>query len=159
MRRGAWVGAFLTLAVVACGQQTPAQPASPTAPANEAQPGVSATEAVGYSSNASSAVADLSQVFASVQQASQLQLTANSTPPGATGADVQSVSIVAQDRGGLLKSLDSAGKQSLGNALLTAAAAAWPNASISLLVSDPSGGGGTIIGTHPQGGQSSVIAS
>ena len=159
MRRGAWLGAFLMLAITACGQSAPAQPASPTQPANEAPPGVSATEAVGYTTNANSAVADLSQVFASVQQASQLQLTANATPPGTTGADVQSISIVGQDKGGLLKSLDSAGKQSLGNALLTAAAAAWPNASISLLVSDPSGGGGTIIGSHPKGGQSSVIAS
>src|SRR5579864_4655476 len=159
MRRGAWVGAILTLAVMACGQPAPSQPASTSASTSEAPPGVTATEAVGYSSNASAAVADLSQVFASVQQASQLQLTANSSPPGATGADVQSVSIVGQDKGGLLKSLDAAGKQSLGNGLLTAAAAQWPNASISLLVSDPSGGGGTIIGTHPQGGQSSVFAS
>jgi hypothetical protein len=161
MRRGAWVGAFLTLtlALVACGQAAPPQPTTSSGPANEAPPGVSATEAVGYTSNTSSAVVDLSQVFASVQQASQLQLTANSTPPGATGADVQSVSVVGQDKGGLLKSLDATGKQALGNALLTAAAAAWPNASISLLVSDPSGGGGTIIGTHPQGGQSTVITS
>jgi hypothetical protein len=120
---------------------------------------VSATEAVGYSSNATGVVADLSQVFASVQQATQLQLTANATPAGATGADVQSISIVGQDKGGLLKSLDVAGKQSLGGALLTAAAAAWPNATISLLITDPAGTGGTIIGQHPQGGQNSIIAS
>jgi hypothetical protein len=159
MRRGAWVGAFLTLAVVACGQSTPSASPIATAPANDVPPGVSATEAVGYTSNDSASVADVSQIFASVQQASQLQLTANSSPPSATGAEVQSVSIVGQDKGGLLKSLDASGKQSLGNSLLTAAAAAWPNASISLLVSDPTGGGGTIIGNHPQGGQNSVIAT
>jgi hypothetical protein len=159
MRRSAWVGALLTLAVAACGQPTPSQPANATAPANEAPPGVTATEAVGYTSNATGAVANLSQVFASVQQASGLQLSANSTPSGATGADVQSISIVGQDKGGLLKGLDAAGKQTLGNALLTAAVAAWPNATISLLITDASGGGGTIIGQHPQGGQNTVIAT
>ena len=153
----------ITIGVVlaACGTAAPAQvPSTPAAPAgtSEAPPGVSATEAVGYSANASGAVADLNQVFASVQQASQLQLSANSSPPGATGADVQTVSIVAQDKGGLLKSLDAAGKKTLGDALLNAAAQAWPNASISLLVSGPAGAG-TIIGQHAKGAQNTVIAS
>ena len=60
---------------------------------------------------------------------------------GARGPDVTSISVVAQDTGGLLKSLDAAGKRSLGDAILTAAGTAWPNASVSLLISDPGGGG------------------
>ena len=161
MRLRGWCVSLLALIVVACGGAAPSQSASSSSSSSnsEAPPGVNATEAVGYTINATGAVTDLSQVFASVQQASQLQLTANSTPPGATGSDVQSISIVAQDKGGLLKGLDSAGKQSLGNALLSAAATAWPNAEISLLVTDPAGSGGTIIGQHPKGGQSTVIAS
>jgi hypothetical protein len=42
--------------------------------------------------------------------------------------------------------------------MLNAAAAAWPNASISLLISDASGGSGTVIGNHPKGGQNTIIA-
>jgi hypothetical protein len=115
------------------------------------------TEAVGGGANSSNPVSDIASVFASVPQASQLKISANSSPPGATGPDVQSVSVIAQDNGGLLKSLDATGKQSLGDALLTSASTAWPNASISLLVTDPSGG--TLIGSRPQGGPNTVIAT
>jgi hypothetical protein len=161
MRVRAWGLCVLMLVLAACGGSAPAQSGSSGSTiGTETQSGASTTDtAAGYGVNATGTVADLSQVFASVQQASQLQLTANATPPGATGPDVQSISIVAQDKGGVLKGLDAAGKQSLGNALLSAAAAAWPNAEISLLVSDPAGAGGTIIGQHPKGGQSTVIAS
>jgi hypothetical protein len=119
------------------------------------------TAAVGGGANASSALSpnEVARVFGTVAQASQLRVTANASPPGATGADVSSVSVVAQDSGGLLKSLDAPGKQSLGDAILTAAATAWPNASVSLLITDPAGAGGTIIGTRPKGGPNSVIAS
>jgi hypothetical protein len=170
MRSGTWatgVGIALMLVLAACGPTAPAQPTSAPAAGIEAPtPAVDSvdahfnpTEAIGQGANSSSTVTDAARVFAAVQQATQLRITANSSPPGATGADVQSVSVVAQDSGGLLKGLDAAGKQTLGNALLTAAAAAWPNASISLLVSDPTGAAGTIIGNHPKGGQNSVIAS
>lgn len=117
------------------------------------------TEAVGGGANSSRAVTDVSSVFAAVPQISQLRLSANASPPGATGADVASVSIVAQDVGGLLKGLDGPGKQSLGDAILTSASAAWPNAAISLLVTDASGGGSQIIGSHPRGGPNTVIAT
>jgi hypothetical protein len=66
--------------------------------------------------------------------------------------------VIAQDSGGLLKGMDTAAKQSLGDAILTAAGAAWPNASVSLLVSGPTGGG-TIIGQRPKGGPNNVIAT
>jgi len=169
MRSRAWaVGAAVAVIVVlqACSQPAPV---APTPAATSAIEGVTPvgtaaghfnpTEAIGQGANGSSAVADVSSVFAAVQQASQLRITANSSPPGATGAEVQTVSVIAQDSGSLLKSMDASGKQTLGTALLTAAAAAWPNASISLLVSDPNGAGGTIIGNHPKGGQNTVIAS
>jgi hypothetical protein len=117
------------------------------------------TEAVGGGANASNAVANVAKVFAAVQQVSQLKLTANSSPPGATGSDIQTVSVVGQDAGGLLKGLDKAGKQKLGDALLTAAAEAWPNAAVSLLITDPTSGGGQIIGSRPKGGPNTVIAT
>jgi hypothetical protein len=159
----------IVIVLAACGQAAPAEPAEPAAATSAvegATPVVGVveghfnpTEAIGQGANASSAVADPANAFASVQQASNLHFTANSSPPGATGGDVQTISIVAQDTGGVLKELDSAGKQSLGNALLSAAATAWPNASISLLISDPNGNSGTIIGNHPKGGQNTVIAT
>jgi len=166
------VVSITTLVVlVACGQAAPDQSSEPdVAPTSAillgATPAVGSveghfnpTEAVGGGANASSVVADAASAFASVPQASQLRISANASPPGATGGDVQTVSIIAQDSGGLLKGLDAAGKQSLGNAMLTAAATAWPNASISLLISDPASAAGTIIGNHPRGGQNTVIAS
>lgn len=170
MRTGVWAvcaAAAVVVVLEACGQAAPAAPtAEPPSGIEGVTPVVATveghfnpTEAIGQGANASNAVADVTSVFSAVQQASQLRITANSSPPGATGADVQTVSIVAQDTGGLLKGLDAAGKQAMANAMLTAAANAWPNASISLLVSDPRGGSGTIIGNHPKGGQNTVIAS
>ena len=96
---------------------------------------------------------DLKTVFASVPQIDKLRLTANSSPPGAKSGDVTSVSVIAQDGGGLLKELDQTAKRSLAEALLTAAGAAWPNASVSLLVSDPAGAGGQIIGSRARAGR------
>jgi hypothetical protein len=169
MRSRGWAVAASLVVIVAlqaCGQAAPVAPtAQPTSaiegvtPVGTAAGHFNPTEAIGQGANGSSAVADVSSIFAAVQQASQLRITANSSPPGATGPDVQTVSVLAQDSGGLLKSMDATGKQALGTALLTAAAAAWPNASISLLVSDTNGAGGTIIGNHPKGGQNTVIAS
>jgi hypothetical protein len=174
MRAGALavgVGIAIVTLLAACGQSAPAESgaapaAGPTSAVEGATPVVGEvqghfdpTEAVGQGSNSSSAVSDAASAFSSVQQASRLKIAANSSPPGATGGDVQTISIVAQDTGGVLKELDAAGKQNLGNSLLSAAASAWPNASISLLISDPNGAGGTIIGNHPKGGQNTVIAS
>jgi hypothetical protein len=59
----------------------------------------------------------------------------------------------------VLKGLDATAKKSLGDAILTAASTAWPNATISLLVSDPAGGGGQIIGSRPKGGPNTVLAT
>jgi hypothetical protein len=117
------------------------------------------TEAVGGGALASNAVPadEVTRAFASLPQAPQLKFMANSSPPGATGPDVATISIVAQDGGGVLKSMDAAGKHSLGEAILTAAGTAWPNASVSLLVSSPTGG--TIIGQRPKGGPNTVIAT
>jgi hypothetical protein len=158
------VGVVVGLILTACGQAAPREP-EPTAAIEGVTPVASAveghfnpTEAIGQGANSSSSVTDVASVFAAVQQASQLKITANSSPPGATGGDVQSVSVIAQDTGGVLKGLNADGKQTLGNALLNAAVAAWPNASISLLISDPAGASGTIIGNHPKGGQNSIIA-
>jgi hypothetical protein len=167
MVRAIAAGLLVGLVLTACGQAAPPEPtAAPTSDIEGVTPVVGTveghfnpTEAIGQGANSSSAVSDIASVFATVQQASQLRITANSSPPGATGGDVQTISIVAQDAGGLLKSLNADGKQSLGTALLNAAAAAWPNASISLLVSDPTGASGTIIGNRPKGGQNTVIAS
>jgi hypothetical protein len=167
MVRAIAAGLLVGLVLTACGQAAPPEPtAAPTTAIEGATPVAGTveahfnpTEAIGQGANSSSAVADIATVFATVQQASQLHITANSSPPGATGGDVQTVSIVAQDSGGMLKGLNADGKQSLGTALLNAAAAAWPNANIALLVSDPAGASGTIIGNHPKGGQNTVIAS
>ena len=119
------------------------------------------TAAVGGGMNSSNTVVadDLKTVFASVAQIDKLNVTANSSPPGIRGGDVESVSVTAQDGGGFLKTLDQAAKRSLAEALLTAAAAAWPNARVSLLVSDPAGTGGQIIGSRPRGGPNTVIVS
>ncbi len=119
------------------------------------------TEAVGGGANSSNAISgdDITAAFKSVVQASQLKLVANSSPPGAKGSDVQSVSVIGQDSSGLLKGLDMTGKRALGDALLTAAGAAWPNASVSLLVTDTTGTGGQIIGSRGAGSPNMVIVS
>src|SRR6266849_6589793 len=163
---------FGVLAVVllgACSQSSPTQSgsapataveAAPTAPTSN-DPRLNPTAAVGGGINASNAISadDISSVFKSLPQASQLKMTANSSPPGAKGSEVQSVSINCQDSGGVLKSLDAAGKRTLGEAMLTAAGTAWPNASVSLLVSDPSGAAGQIVGIRAAGGTNTVIVS
>ncbi len=159
------VSLCVAIGLAAYAQQAP--PAvQPTSVVESAKPIVTdvaghfdPTQAVGQGANSSSAVGDAASVFASIQQASQLKIAASVNPPGSTGADVALVSIVAQDSGGLLKGMDSAAKRSLADALLTSASTAWPNASISLLISDPAGAGGTVIGNRPKGGPNTVIAS
>jgi hypothetical protein len=163
------VGLAAMVLLGACSQgSAPPPPASvqtivaevPTADTSS-DPRLNPTAAVGGGINASNAISadDVSSALKAVPQASQLKLTANSSPPGAKGKDVQSVSIIAQDTGGVLKALDATGKRALGDALLSAAVAAWPNATVSLLVSDPSGTGGQIIGSRAVGGVNTVIVS
>ena len=168
--RGVVSGFLIAFLLVACSQAAPATVSTPaSAVATSAVEGVTPivtgveahfnpTEAVGGGANASNAVTDIASVLASVPQVAQLKVSANSSPPGATGADVQSVSIVAQDPDGVLKSLDATAKKSLGDAILMTASSAWPNASVSLLISAPPGGG-QIIGTRPKGGPNTVIAT
>jgi len=165
------IGLLAVFLLGACSQSAPsssssgsaptaAVEAAPTAPSSD-DPRLNPTAAVGGGINASNAISadDISSVFKSLPQASQLKVTANSSPPGATGGEVQSVSVNCQDTGGVLKSLDAAGKRTLGEALLTAAGTAWPNASVSLLVSDPSGASGQIVGIRAAGGTNTVIVS
>ena len=87
-----------------------------------------------------------------------MRFSANASPPGASGAAVLSVSVTGTDTAGVLKSLDAAARRTLGEALLTAASTAWPNASVSLLVTDPSSDQ-SLIGTRPVGGPNIVVAS
>jgi hypothetical protein len=102
---------------------------------------------------------EVNAAFTSIPQIDQLKVMANASPAGARGEDVQSVSIVAQDSAGVLNTLDQDGKRSLGDSILRAAGTAWPKASVSLLITDPSGRGGQIIGSHPPGGANTVIVS
>ena len=172
LRRGhaLWAGLIVLVILGACSQS--AQPAVETStsvisaiegatPQASAEGHFNPTEAVGGGANASNAVSpdEVAKVFAAVPQAGQLRLMANSSPPGAAGPDVATVSVVAQDSGGVLKGLDATAKRSLGDAILSAAATAWPNANVSLLVSDPAGSGGSIIGSRPVGGPNTVIAT
>ncbi len=166
----ALLAALAVLVVLAaCSQSAPPAlntGAAPTSAIEGATPAATVeghfnpTEAVGGGANASNAVSpdEIAKIFAVVPQANQLRVTANSNPPGATGADVAAVSVVAQDNGGLLKGLDATAKKALGEAILTAAGTAWPNASVSLLVSAQAGGG-TIIGSRPKGGPNSILAT
>jgi hypothetical protein len=165
------VGLVVLFGLAACSQSSPPpveSAATAVAPAIEAaKPAASAegrfnpTEAVGGGAAGSSAVSadDLTRIFSAVPQASQLKVSANSSPPGATGTDVATVSVLAQDSGGVLKGLNADAKKTLGDAILTAAGTAWPNATVSLLVSDPAGGGGSIIGSRPKGGPNSILAT
>jgi hypothetical protein len=116
------------------------------------------TAAVGGGSNASGAVTadQLKTIFGGVQPAAQLNISANASPPGATGSAVTSVSINATDSSGVLKGMDAAARHAMADALLTAAGAAWPQASISMLLSDP-GSRTTMVGTRPPGGPNTVI--
>jgi len=160
-------GAAVSLAVLgACSQ--PAPPAGPTSPpvatfppAGTLEARFNPTAAIGLGANVAGALStdDLAPVFAAVTQTGQMRFSANASPAGARGADVQSVSIRAEDTGGVLRGLDSAGRRTLGDALLTAAATAWPQARVSLLVVDASGAAGQIIGSRPPGGPNSVIVS
>jgi hypothetical protein len=102
--------------------------------------------------------ADVGHLFGAVAGASALSLRVNVTPPGERGDAVSGVSIVARDDGQVLRGLDDAGKRALGTALLDAAAAAFPRASVTLLVSDAAGGG-QIIGSRPASGANTVIVS
>jgi hypothetical protein len=165
--RGIGVGVVALMVLAACSQGGAPSDASSAATAvtrgaaafGTLDPRFNATASAGGAVVTSGDVGDLTAVFASVDQASQLNFSASATPNGATGADVQLVSVVAQDTGGVLKGMDAAAKRTFGDALLTAASKAWPNASISLLISDPAGASGTIIGSRPQGGQNTVFAS
>jgi hypothetical protein len=118
------------------------------------------TAAVGGGVNTSSAASadELQAAFASVPQVGQLQLTASLNPPAAKGADVASITVTAQDTGGLLKGLDANAKRALAEAMLNAAATAWPKATVSLLVSAPTGGG-QIIGTRAPGAANTVFVT
>jgi hypothetical protein len=157
------------VALGACSQPAPVAPtAAATAgiiegatPQGTTEAHFNPTEAIGGGSNASVAVSaqDLARVFAAVQQISQLNVTASTTPPGANGPDVTGVSVIANDKGSLLKGLDPNAKKNLGEALMDAAAAAWPNADVSLLVTDPSGTGGTIVGSRAKGGPNTVFTT
>jgi hypothetical protein len=115
------------------------------------------TAAVGGGANVSGSIStdDIARVFAALPQAAQMRFTANSSPQGATGAAVESVSITAQDTGGVLKALDATAKKTLGEALLNAAGSAWPKARITLLATDSAGS--QLIGTRPPGGPNTVI--
>src|SRR5882672_6589056 len=155
----ATVALIVLVALGACSQSAPPAANAPTGVVDAGpavatlEPRFDATAAVGGGMNASNSLVtdDVKAAFASVPQIDRLQLAANSSPPGAKGPDVTSVSVTAQDGGGLLKEMDQAAKRSLADALLTAAGTAWPNASVSLLVSDPTGTGGTIIGSRARG--------
>lgn len=166
--RACGIAMVALLVLGACSQGNPPPVANAptgvteaTTPVETLEPRFDATAAVGGGMNSSNTVVtdDLKAVFASVPQIDKLRITANSSPPGAKSGDVQTVSVVAQDAGGLLKELDQAARRGLGEALLTAAGTAWPNASVSLLVSDPAGAGGTIIGSRAAGGPNTIIVS
>jgi hypothetical protein len=163
--RAVGVGALALVVLGACSQAgaPPSGVATGVAQATDEptlEARFNATAAVGGGINASNAVSadDVASVLAAVPGINQLKVTANSSPPGAKGADVTSVSLIAQDSGGLLKTLDTAGKRTLAEAILTAAGTAWPKAGVSLLVTDPTGSGGQIIGSRGPGGPNTVIA-
>jgi hypothetical protein len=166
--RAIGLGLLVALVLGACSGGGGAPPAPVATAVSEIptssatlEPRFNPTAAVGGAFNASNAVPadDIKAVLASIPQASQLQITANSSPPGARGPDVTTVAITAQDTSGLLKSLDMAAKRTLGDALLTAAGTTWPKAGVSLLVSDSTTGGSQIIGSRTPGGANTVIVS
>jgi hypothetical protein len=166
--RAAGIVLLTAVLLAACSQSSPSQTsnrptsveAAATAPTSN-DPRLNPTAAVGGGINASNVISadDINSVFKALPQTSQFKMTANSSPPGAKGSEVQTVSVNCQDTGGVLKSLDAAGKRTLGEAMLTAAGTAWPNASVSLLVSDPSGAAGQIVGIRAAGGTNTVIVS
>src|SRR5689334_22418568 len=93
MRAASGIGLALLLLLAACAQPVPQAGPAPTSalegvtPVGTADARLNPTESIG--ANTSSAVADVASVFAAVQQATQLRITANSSPPGASGPDVQ----------------------------------------------------------------------
>jgi len=165
--RAVGTGVVALLVLGACSQATPPAASGPNGVSSPATAVASlearfdATAAVGGGANSSNSVSadDVKTAFASVPQLDRLRLMANSSPPGAKGGNVTSVSVVAQDAGGLLKELDQTARRSLAEALLTAAGSAWPNASVSLLLSDPAGTGSPIIGSRSRGGPNTVIGT
>ena len=164
----ALVASLLVLVpLAACSQSTPVTPTQVVATvvsiatsAATLEARFDPTSAVGGGSNASEAISadQLRTVFGAVQQAAQMRFSANATPADATGAAVTSISITGEDAGGVLKTLDPAGRRALGEALLTAAGAAWPRAAVTLLITDPTSRS-QIIGTRAPNGPNTVIAS
>ena len=167
---GALAVGLAAMVVLSACSQNPASP-SGTAPTVMAEvaataetsldPRFNPTMAVGGGINASNVISadDIAAAFKSIPQVSQLKVMANSSPPGAKGADVQSVSVIGQDTSGVLKGLDANGKKALGDAVLTAAGVAWPNAAVSLLITDAASAGGQIIGSHSPGVPNTIIVT
>jgi hypothetical protein len=163
-----WVAVSALLIVLAACSQSAAPPAvQATAPAvaqvgatavTSVEPRMNPTAAMGGGINASNALSpdDLKAALSAVPEIDQLSLSANSSPAGAKGDAVLSVSITGQDPKGMLAKLDAAAKKSLAEAILTGAGTAWPKASISLLVT---GGSSPIVGSRQPGGPNMVIAS
>jgi hypothetical protein len=141
----------LAVGVAASGLIVACSPSAP-APTTAGSPG--ATAAPG-----SVAPNDLDKALASVPQASRLQITANASPPGAKSGDVTTVSLIASDTSGVLKSLDASGKRTLADGLLNAAGTAWPNATVTLLLSDASDPSSQIIGSHAPGEANTIVVS
>jgi hypothetical protein len=166
---GASIAALTVLAVLAaCSQGAPsAQSVAtaivevPTAVVATLEPRFNPTSAVGGGANASNAVStdDLNALLAGLPQATAFKVTANSSPAGARGAEVTSISLNVQDTAGVLKSLDQAGKRTMVETLLNAAGTTWPKATVSLLVTDATAGGSPIIGSRPPGGPNLVLVS
>jgi hypothetical protein len=164
-----FLGMATLVVLAACSLPLPQGAASgPTAPpvqtpppAATLEPRFNPTAAIGLGASASAALTpdDLAPVFAAVQQSGQLRFMATASPPGARGVDVLSVSIRAEDTGGVLRAMDATGRRTLGEALLTAAGTAWPRARVSLLVVAADGAPGQIIGSRPPGGPNSVIVA
>jgi hypothetical protein len=144
------------------GSSGPTAPPVQTAPpAATLEPRFNPTAAIGLGTNVSVELTpdDLASAFAAVQHSGQMRFTARASPPGARGADVVSVSIRAEDTGGVLRGMDAMGRRTLGEALLTAAGTTWPRARVSLLVVAADGAPGQIIGSRPPGGPNSVIVA
>src|SRR2546423_15671674 len=117
-------GLVILAGLVACSPGAPRVDTAPAAtsaiegatPAASVEARLNPTEAVGGGALASNAIPadDVTKVFATVSPASQLKLSANSSPTGATGADGMKVSVVAPDGGGLHTRLGATCMHSLG---------------------------------------------
>jgi hypothetical protein len=166
--RSVCTGLFVLMVLGACSQASSVPVAPPAAVATvvsaptalaSLEARFDPTAAVGGGMNASGSIStdDVARVFAAIPQAAQMRFIANSSPPGATGAAVTSVSITAEDTGGVMKTLDANAKKTFGEALLNAAGSAWPQARVTLLATDSAGS--QLIGTRPPGGPNTVIAT